>query len=60
MGRLLQWTDIFFFPSWLLFPVVSPMTMKMTVVIPDPWPHSESPTAVVYTIGYVLELPVIF
>lgn len=40
--------------------MVSPMTMKMTVVIPDPWPHSESPTAVVYTIGYVLELPMIF
>ena len=31
----------------------------VTVAIPDPYPHSESPQTVIYTIGCVLESPVV-
>lgn len=35
------------------------MITTVTVVIPDPYPHSESLQTVIYTIGCVLESPVV-
>lgn len=35
------------------------MITTVTVVIPDPFPHSESLQTVIYTIGCVLESPVV-